>query len=361
MKRLLNWVLPLAIAQLAVTTLHAATLVVPTRYTTIQSAVDAANRGDLIRVLSGTYLEQVSIDKSIRVVGSGSGATFIRAPAVLQPGPLGFTSIFEVRAGASVALSHLTVSGPGPGTCEAGSLRAGISVVENANLDISFVGVTHIHDTPKHDCFPNGVPIRVGDQVTGSPGHASVRYSRISDFQAIGILVSRGGSATISRNVITGAGPSPVVANTGVDIRSGAEANITENLISGNVCAIEDFGCGPDPLTDFQNGAIFADGPGVLIARNVLYNNDVGIYVSDGVGINDNVMIDNTLFGILVQDGEFTLNKDYISGGLGGVGIVAFAVDTHATLNRVKIFGTSGRAVQTFECCGVKASVSRGR
>jgi hypothetical protein len=358
MKRMIFSAFALLATHLAVQTTHAATRAVPTQYATIQAAVDAARPGDLIRVLPGTYVGQVSIGKNLRIVGSGSGKTFIRAPGVLGSGALGFTSIFEVRGGASVELSHVTVRGPGAGTCEAGSLRAGISVVEDATLDVSFVDVTRIHDTPKHDCFPNGVPIRIGDRATGSLGHASIRYSRISDFQGVGILVFGGSSALISHNIITGAGPSPVVVNTGIDIRPGGEAAITDNVVSGNVCAMEDAGCGPNPLTDIQNGAIFADGPGVLISRNLLFDNDVGIYVSSNVAVGNNVMLNNILYGILVQDGEFTLNRDFIWGGLGGVGVVAFSADTHATLNRVKIFGNSGKPVQLFECCEVEATAT---
>ncbi|MCJ7719484.1 right-handed parallel beta-helix repeat-containing protein, partial [Candidatus Bathyarchaeota archaeon] len=50
---------------------------VPTDYPTIQEAVDAANPGDTVRVLAGTYYEHVVANKSISLVGAGGNATII--------------------------------------------------------------------------------------------------------------------------------------------------------------------------------------------------------------------------------------------------------------------------------------------
>ena len=52
-------------------------LVVPDNYSTIQSAVDAASTNDVIHVKSGTYNENLAIDKQITLIGENRGNTII--------------------------------------------------------------------------------------------------------------------------------------------------------------------------------------------------------------------------------------------------------------------------------------------
>jgi parallel beta-helix repeat protein len=54
-------------------------LVVPDNYPTIQSAVDAASTGDTIHVKSGTYNENLTIDKQITLAGENRANTIITA------------------------------------------------------------------------------------------------------------------------------------------------------------------------------------------------------------------------------------------------------------------------------------------
>ena len=50
----------------------ASLLTVPRDYPTIQSAINAASPGDTIKVLPGTYTEQLTISKSLMLIGSGA-------------------------------------------------------------------------------------------------------------------------------------------------------------------------------------------------------------------------------------------------------------------------------------------------
>ena len=128
-----------------------APLVVPTQFPTIQAAVNAAHTGDTIRILDGTYVEQVTINKDLRLLGSGADSTIIRAPASMTAGSFGRLVIVDIKNGAKVTMSNLTVTGPGSGSCGSGSLYAGILVVEGATLKLSSAAITHIHDTPIAD------------------------------------------------------------------------------------------------------------------------------------------------------------------------------------------------------------------
>ena len=49
-------------------------------YTTIQAAINASNAGDVIHVASGTYHEDIDINKTLTVTGAGYTTTLISGP-----------------------------------------------------------------------------------------------------------------------------------------------------------------------------------------------------------------------------------------------------------------------------------------
>ncbi len=89
---------------------HCAVLKVPShQYPTIQSAINAASPCDTILVAPGTYVEQLTIDKSVSIIGSGPGSTIIQSPAVVTPDVFGNPWMIELGGGATVAISGVTV------------------------------------------------------------------------------------------------------------------------------------------------------------------------------------------------------------------------------------------------------------
>ncbi len=62
-------------------------------YPTIQSAIDAANAGDLIMVAPGTYNENVVMYKPVHLQGAGAGSTFINA----NPNPIDRLQAFHAK------------------------------------------------------------------------------------------------------------------------------------------------------------------------------------------------------------------------------------------------------------------------
>ena len=59
-------------------------IIVSTNFHAIQPSIDAANDGDVIKVLPGTYTEQLNITKSLTIIGSGVNSTIIEAPAPIK-------------------------------------------------------------------------------------------------------------------------------------------------------------------------------------------------------------------------------------------------------------------------------------
>jgi hypothetical protein len=104
-------------------------------YTTIGAAVAAANPGDTLHVLAGTYTEHVTINKARTLAGAGAGSTFV-IPASSNPncggaggGSLcpGGSNIMLVQAD-NVTIHDFTLNGDNP------ALTSGV-VVNGADLD----------------------------------------------------------------------------------------------------------------------------------------------------------------------------------------------------------------------------------
>ncbi|MER7770606.1 right-handed parallel beta-helix repeat-containing protein [Kitasatospora sp. NPDC096140] len=341
-------------------TAHATSRVrtVPTDYPTIQAAVDAAQPGDEIRVRPGTYREQLFVGKDLRISGAGADTTRILAPAVLAPGEDGGTSIVEIHGGARVAMSRLAVSGPGSGTCASGALGSGIRVLSGGHLDLNNAAVSHITDTPAAPCPHSAVGIFVGDFPTGT-GSATIRNSRISDYQGSGVTVlNAGSSVSVLESEVTG---HPTISTDGIGFVLGATGTVARSTITDNACRPSDSQCGPDFFSQTQHAGIVAGAPGTVITGNSVNRNQVGIYAVGSADLSRNSLTDNDYFGMALQDGTFTVRQHRIEGGVGGVAVIAATADTTATLDRVSIRRTSGAPVQIFECCGFTATATTRR
>jgi len=217
----------------------------------------------------------------------------------------------------------------------------------------------HIRNSATVACSHAGVGIDVGIPTDPGSGTAVIRDSEIADYGTKGILILSEGPATIVGNVVTG---SPSRPADGIDALFSA-STVSHNRVSGNVCPANDTRCGPDFLNEFQHAGIFAGGhPGAVVSRNVVFDNQVGIYAVGGeVSPDHNVHFDDELSGLVLQDGDYTATGDTILGGTTGVTVVAIGADASAALDRVNVAGTSGPPVTTFQCCGSTATFAGSR
>src|SRR5207248_3026944 len=113
-----------------------------------------------------------------------------------------------------------------------------------------------------------------------------------------GIVVDGGfgpASAVIDHNQIIGAGPTAVIAQNGIQISRGASAQITHNDVSGNSYT------GTAPATG--EGILLYQPGSVTVDHNTVSRNDVGIDVFGATNpvIDHNDSSHNTLFGIVLD------------------------------------------------------------
>jgi pectin methylesterase-like acyl-CoA thioesterase len=111
-------------------------IVVPIDFLTIQKAIDAANEGDVIKVLPGTYTEQLNITKSLTIIGSGAKSTIIETPLPLEDldtNIIGRPYIVEVNNEAEVTMKGFTIKGLEDATCD---VLFGVTVLGDATLKL---------------------------------------------------------------------------------------------------------------------------------------------------------------------------------------------------------------------------------
>ncbi|MDX6532369.1 MAG: hypothetical protein QOF68_113 [Gaiellales bacterium] len=122
----------------------------------------------------------------------------------------------------------------------------------------------------------NGNAIRIGRSIAPGPGSATVVGNRIDLYQKGGIVVDGPGSTGfVALNDVKGIGPTPLIAQNGIQLSRGAVAQIVGNKVRDN-----QYTGGPDGsegILLFQ-----ASTPGSVISNNVVTDNDenIGAYAN---------------------------------------------------------------------------------
>ena len=301
---------------------------------TIQAGVNAVAPTGTVNVAAATYTEQVTIIKALTLTGAGAATTTVKAPGVLAdstclPPANGQKVIVDIcPPTATVNMSGFTVSGPGPSTC--GSIHTGILVTGAATLNISASTITKIRDEPLSGC-QNGIGIQAGRNLFTETATLNATGVTITDYQKGGIVIDATGSGgTVTGSTITGVGNTPMIAQNGVQISRGASATVTNNTISGNRC--DHVSCGPDLVADTASAGVllFNQGAGTVIDDNDILSNDMGVYnffdgtfpPSGAATVSDNTITGNRFVGVFLDEGNANLTNNDI-GGLGNVGVAA--------------------------------------
>ncbi|MEO8604198.1 MAG: right-handed parallel beta-helix repeat-containing protein, partial [bacterium] len=244
---------------------------------TVDYAVTQAAGGETIFIGSGTFAEQVTVNKSVVLHGNGTAATTIHAPSSPMTGDRAIIVVSGATTNAEI--TDLTVSGPGPVVvgCTA-NIQYGIFVRDDGYANIHDNVVRDVRDDPLSAC-QTGVGIAVGRVDIGT-GTADVTHNTIDGYQQVGIVVARtGSSATITANKVTGAGATAVTAQNGIEVSSGAASTV----VSCNVVKLNQYTGGGTTAAGFLDSR--SDGPAVVVQHNILEENDVNAsFIDSGCG-----------------------------------------------------------------------------
>ena len=315
---------------------------------TIHGALDTspAANGDTIQVAAGTYSETatLTVDKPVTIAGAGVGSTTITTPfptSFTQDAAGNFAMVFVAPAASGATIQDLTVNANGDSNTNHSCPHSFVGVdIQDAAATVQRVHIANVEDTPLggSPCGGTGLSDLNDD---GTARTLTVDHVTIDNYEKNGMSFDgndvSGLTANVTNSTVTGAGPTTILAQNGIEYLSDAAGTVSGSTISGDECNVPG-ACGPDPFTQSQGTGIllFATGP-VTVSGNTITANDTGItyFLSDsGVPtISGNVLSGNRFQGVLLEQGTANLTGNTISGSNIGVQLASF--DTGDTGNVV--------------------------
>ena len=294
---------------------------------TIGAAVSAAAAGDTVQVAAGTYKEDVTIGKSMSLIGAGSALTIIDAT--------GLANGIVVDGVDNAGLSNVVVAGF---TVENANFQ-GILVENSSNVTIWQNQILKNNVSlnvagPAATCpglpaaFAQGESFDCGEGLHFSGVDHSVALDNVIQNNAGGILLSDDTGATfdnvISNNVVSG---NPY--DCGITLASHSGMGVYNNTIANNVSnnngnKVPGAGAGV---------GLFAPGPGSQTYGNVIINNQLTNNGLPGVAMHNHAappgapavkLSDNIIVGnVITNNGADT--EDAATAGTAGINLFSLA------------------------------------
>lgn len=320
-------------------------------YTTVQSAIDAANDGDTVLIGPGTYDEQLTVNgftgldiEAVDLVGGGKAAVTIEAPdmTVSATASTGrdVNAVISVTNSTDVDISDITVDGAGQGdTIDSNGGQAQFVGVFYAgtgagnlgtltNVDVTGVrGAAGPATGAGGDALLQASELGTGvfvDVPNGTNSFA-VNGGTVDDFGSAGVNAT-GGDVTINGVTVNGSGAQTNLVQNGIILSSVASADLDGNTI--NEVGFD------GAATVYSAGVLVNGGSDIDIADTTILgaNADTtdarvgGIIVVDLAGPPSNVTIADTTADQV--DVGVSITGDVADGNVSVSGTIAQNLDT---------------------------------
>jgi nitrous oxidase accessory protein NosD len=292
-------------------------------FTSIQDAINAANAGSLIRVCPGTYREQLSINKSLSIEGDNGAIVLPGSMVANTTGSSGapIAAAILVKDAANVEIEGLIVDTANNGITECSPHLIGI-LYQNSSGSIEHNAVRNTKLSASLNGCQSGDAIVV-QSLSGGTSKVSIDDNSIHDYQKNGITGNESGTEiTVTKNVVTGLGPTTGAAQNGIQVGFGAKGGVFRNTVTDNVWA---------PCVALTNCAFSATG--------------ILVFQSDDVRVEHNAVATNQV-GIFASGQNAKIESNNISNSLVLVGIDLAGDDNLASRNDVT---NSGQAAMLIE------------
>ena len=310
----------LLIAASSCVSLQAATLIVgPSQgvcanaaYSSITAALAAAKPGDEIDICPALYSEQLTITQPVTLKGigaNGNNRVLIQPAAmtnVQNPSPNApYTpsqAVISVFNTSDVVIEDLAIDAS-MNTVSGCAVTLAAIHFSNASGRVANNAISGAQLSNPLSCttlFPgNGFGVQVDTTGQTGPFTVSISGNTIHDFNRNGVLLNGAGiTAVVSRNVISGVGPSTGYSQFGVFVALGAVARVTGNIVSQGNCGAIDVN---DCIKVRSEGVVFrAAGDGSVADSNTITDVQSGIFLN---GANKAQITNNVIMNVDALDG----------------------------------------------------------
>ncbi len=244
-------------------------------FQTIQEAIDAAGDGETILVYSGTYYENIVVNKPL-VIKSYNGA---EKTIVCTPDPETGKNVFEIKAD-NVEIIGFTIENSAKRTISGNPFDTS-DYVDACGIYVGTHSGTKISGNIIRNNF-EGV-------VFADCSNIFISENQITENIHGGVRIAYSSSATITKNSITSNHNPELLGATGLVVFHCTKSEASENQIVGN-----------------DNGAVISNSQGISFSNNSVTDNGFhGLNIVNGGGhrIFGNIMIKNT-YGICPSGGS---------------------------------------------------------
>ncbi len=260
------------------------------RLPTVQDGVNGVT-GSVVNVSPGTYVQQVVItNDDLHLLGAGAGTTTIQAPSLLVGDASGSKNLLTISGASNTEVAGFTLSAAG-----VSGLNIGVYVRDGATD-------ANIHDNVLQDLGTgsSNVGILVGRAYHAVTATATITNNVVNGYGKGGIVVDNlGSSANVVGNTISGMGPTPSIAQNGIQVSRGATATVVNNTVSAHVWT-GSYGGSNDPVSDpdadGSTGVLLYHSGAVTVTNNVIAENQFGLW---SVGAPSVQIANNTITGTM--------------------------------------------------------------
>ena len=302
------------------------------RFSRIQDALDASGRGAKIIVCPGVYEEQLLVTRAVRLHGMRG--------AIVRPGGMVANStslrtgrpiaaVAAVTARAAIDGLEFDASANGLTGCDPdGPLLVGV-FVRGAAATLTGARVRGIRLGGDDASCDTGVGILV--QGGGPRTLVTLADNLVFEYQRSGIVANEAGLRVVVRgNTVTGGGPTPEIAQNGVQVGFGATGKVIGNIVQNNAAPSD--GC------TFDGGNLAYESNGGTIQGNVFTGNTAGVIVKG----DKNRVVRNTVDGL---SGGSPVGLDGVS-VIGDANLVTQNTIRNVSEAGIRLAGARNRAVR---------------